>query len=133
MDILFLCHRIPYPPNKGDKIRSHALLTHLAKHHRVHVACFLDDPADLIYRDEVRQIAGGECIFVPLPTVKKWIGAARACVTGNPVTTSYLFSRGIGRWISHLTARIRIDRTVAYSSGMAPYVLKHPGLDPSRA
>jgi len=50
-DSLFLCHRLPYPPNKGDKIRSHALLCHLAKRGPVHLACFVDDAADLEYLD----------------------------------------------------------------------------------
>ena len=29
--LLFLCHRIPYPPDKGDKIRAWPLLRHLAR------------------------------------------------------------------------------------------------------
>ena len=45
-DLLLLIHRIPYPPNKGDKIRSYHLLKHLAQHYRVHLATFVDDPDD---------------------------------------------------------------------------------------
>ena len=47
MDILFLCHRIPYPPDKGDKIRSFHLLDHLAARHRVRLVAAADDPGDL--------------------------------------------------------------------------------------
>ena len=83
MEVLFLCHRLPYPPNKGDKIRSHALLTHLAKHHRVHLACFIDDPADFVHADTVRAIAGGECLFVPLHAATKWSRAAMALLKGR--------------------------------------------------
>ena len=43
-DALLLTHRIPYPPNKGDKIRSYHLLRHLARDWRVHLGCFVDDP-----------------------------------------------------------------------------------------
>ncbi len=43
-NILFLSHRLPYPPNKGDKIRSYALLKHLASLGTVHLGCFVDDP-----------------------------------------------------------------------------------------
>ena len=45
-DLLCLAHRIPYPPNKGDKIRSYHLLRHLAKTHRVFLGAFVDDPND---------------------------------------------------------------------------------------
>ena len=42
--ILFLAHRIPYPPNKGDKLRAYHLLNHWAKQHKVFLGCFVDDP-----------------------------------------------------------------------------------------
>ena len=45
-EILFLAHRIPFPPNRGDKIRSHHILRHLARMAPVHVACFADDEGD---------------------------------------------------------------------------------------
>ena len=45
-DLLLLIHRMPYPPNKGDKIRSYHLLKHLAQNDRVHLATFIDDADD---------------------------------------------------------------------------------------
>jgi len=60
---LFLCHRLPFPPNKGDKIRSYALLRHLAQRGPVHLACFVDEAEDLQYLDKVRELAGGRCYF----------------------------------------------------------------------
>ncbi|MDS4059854.1 MAG: sugar transferase, partial [Candidatus Contendobacter sp.] len=42
-DLLFLVHRLPYPPNKGDKVRSFHLLRHLAGHYRVWLGTFVDD------------------------------------------------------------------------------------------
>ena len=45
-NILYLVHRLPYPPNKGDKVRSYNLLKHLASQHRVFLGTFIDDPED---------------------------------------------------------------------------------------
>ena len=45
-NILYLVHRLPYPPNKGDKVRSYNLLKHLLKQHRVFLGTFIDDPED---------------------------------------------------------------------------------------
>ena len=45
-NLLYLVHRLPYPPNKGDKVRSFHLLKHLAARHRVFLGTFIDDPAD---------------------------------------------------------------------------------------
>ena len=44
--VLFLVHRIPYPPNKGDKIRSYHLLRYLSGRYRVFLGAFVDDPFD---------------------------------------------------------------------------------------
>ncbi|HJX58546.1 MAG TPA: sugar transferase, partial [Thiobacillus sp.] len=48
--LLFLAHRIPFPPNKGDKIRSFHLLRHLSTRYAIHLGAFVDDPDDWQYR-----------------------------------------------------------------------------------
>ena len=52
-NLLYLVHRLPYPPNKGDKVRSFNLLRHLASKHRVFLGTFIDDPQDEIYVDKL--------------------------------------------------------------------------------
>ena len=58
-NILYLVHRLPYPPNKGDKVRSYHLLKHLAARHRVFLGTFIDDPADEAHVDTVRALCAG--------------------------------------------------------------------------
>ena len=57
-DILFLAHRIPYPPDRGDKIRSWHMLQQLAKMGTVHLACFADDAGDAAHLASMRQSLG---------------------------------------------------------------------------
>jgi sugar transferase (PEP-CTERM/EpsH1 system associated) len=133
LDILYLCHRIPYPPDKGDKIRSHAVLKHLAKHHCVHVGCFVDDPADMAYAEDVRRLAGGECLFIRLTPASKILSAAWAIASGQSVTTAYFSSRAMTEWIKALQSKRAIDRTVVFCSAVAPYVLDNPSLDVDRS
>jgi polysaccharide biosynthesis protein PslH len=120
---LFLCHRLPFPPNKGDKIRSFALLKHLAEKGPVHVACFIDDPEDLKYRDEVRKLAGGKCLFVPINRAAKWARAASALFSGQPITTAYFASQMMSQWVKEILKTETIDNTVIFGSAMAPYLL----------
>ena len=54
-NLLYLVHRLPYPPNKGDKVRSYHLLKHLAARHRVFLGTFIDDPQDEAYVDKLPQ------------------------------------------------------------------------------
>lgn len=120
---LLLCHRLPFPPNKGDKIRSFALLKHLASRGPVHLACFLDDAADLRYCEEVRRIAGGKCLFVEVgPAARKW-RSVKAFLFGQPITTAVFSSRTMARWVKDILASERPDNTVIFGSAMAPYML----------
>jgi sugar transferase (PEP-CTERM/EpsH1 system associated) len=125
-DSLFLCHRLPYPPNKGDKIRSHALLCHLAKRGPVHLACFVDEAADFAYLDEVRKLAGGECYFAPLGKGAKAWRSLVGLATGKPLTTACFGSRPLQAWVDHILRARPISDVVIFGSAMAPYLLKAP-------
>lgn len=53
-DVLFLTQRLPHPPDKREKIRAHHLLHRLARRHRIHLGCFVDDPAEWARTETVR-------------------------------------------------------------------------------
>ena len=55
MKILFLTHRVPYPPNKGDKIRAFNILRYLSKRHSIWLASLCDDRDDLKYVANLRK------------------------------------------------------------------------------
>ncbi len=120
---LFLCHRLPYPPNKGDKIRSYALLRHLARRGPVHVACFVDDPEDWQYLDKVRELAGGDCYFEPLGRAAKAWRSLVGLATGKPLTTACFGSRRLQQWVDRTLRDRQIDNAVIFGSAMAPYLL----------
>jgi sugar transferase (PEP-CTERM/EpsH1 system associated) len=128
-DILFLSHRIPYPPNKGDKIRAHALVEHLAQTHTVHLGCFVDDPADFVHMDAVRRLAKGECLFVPLSRRVALARGLLGFIDGSPITTGYFGSGKIDAWVKHLIANRPIDRAFVFGSAMAPYLLRRREFD----
>ncbi len=132
MEVLFLSHRIPFPPNKGEKIRAHAVISHLAQNHTVHVGAFVDDPADLAYTDALRSLAGGECYLPELnPKLVYPMGLA-ALFRGGPITTSYFGSKGMEAWVSQLLAKRRIDCAYVFSSAMAPYLMHRREFDPGK-
>jgi sugar transferase (PEP-CTERM/EpsH1 system associated) len=123
VETLFLCHRLPFPPNKGDKIRSHAILTHLSSLGPVHVGCFIDDRNDLKYQADVRAMARGECHFVPLGAPAKWLRATSALALGRPITTSYFRSPALQQWVGRLLSTRKIENVVVFGSAMAPYLI----------
>ncbi|WP_294319816.1 TIGR03087 family PEP-CTERM/XrtA system glycosyltransferase [uncultured Sphingomonas sp.] len=119
-DILFLAHRVPYPPDRGDKVRSHHVLRHLSGLGRVHLASFADDPRDMGHEDALAQWCASVAV---LPRTK---GNARAAVealaSGRTVSEAAFDSAAMRATVAELLARRRYDAVYVYSSQMAQYL-----------
>ena len=125
--LLFLAHRLPYPPNKGDKVRSHHFLKHLAHRYRVFLGTFIDDPADWQHVAAVRALCAG----VQVQPLRRWAApasGAAALLRGEPFTLPYFRSRSLMHWVRGVVERERISRAFVFSSAMAQYVMDIPGL-----
>lgn len=120
MEILFLAHRIPFPPDKGDKIRSYRWLAALAARHAVHLGCFIDDAEDCAHVTQLRGLCAS-LHAVGLPRRKMALRAARGLVLGEALTVSVYRDPGLARWVEERLAAGRIDCILGYSSAMAGY------------
>lgn len=125
-DLLLLVHRLPYPPNKGDKIRSWHLLRHLAARYRVHLATFVDDPDDWRHVDHVRKLCASSH-FAPLNPRLARLRSLGALLSSRPMSLDYYRDRGTRHWVRQTLAARRIERIVVFSSPMAQYVQRHDG------
>jgi sugar transferase (PEP-CTERM/EpsH1 system associated) len=131
-DLLFLSHRIPFPPNKGDKIRAHAIITHLARHYKIHLACHIDDPDDLNHRATLEAMLGGECLFLPLHRPAALRRAVMSAACSRSLTEGYFDSPVMRRWIGDLLGRRPVRKALVFGSAMAPYILRQPKLNAAR-
>ncbi|MFT5312735.1 MAG: sugar transferase (PEP-CTERM/EpsH1 system associated) [Paraglaciecola sp.] len=119
--LLFLCHRIPFPPNKGDKIRSFNMLKALSQTFDVHLACFVDDPYDWQYADKLDKFCQQKLLLKQDKTIAK-IKGLQAFITGQPISIPYYFNRTLARWVDNTLAVNKIKNIFIYSSSMAQYV-----------
>ncbi len=122
-DVLFLCHRIPYPPDKGDKIRAWHMLRHLSQRHRVHLGCLTDHPADLAHLPVLR----AQCATVmcrPINRRRQVLHALSRWRPGRPLTVDYFHSSGLQTWVDRTRAATRLTHLFVFSSAMAPYVMR---------
>lgn len=119
--LLYLCHRIPYPPNKGDKIRSYHLLRFLREHYRVFLGAFIDDRQDWAYTTLLESLCEG-CCFVDLNPGKARIKSITGLFRGQPLTLPYYADAQMRRWVDATVAEQQIVRVMVYSSAMAQYV-----------
>jgi hypothetical protein len=119
MDILFLCHRIPFPPDKGDKIRAYHMLAHLAKRYRVHLGALVDDPADMCHAERLRGMISGECELVAQGAVAH-LKMAAAITRGEPLSVSYFGSGKLARWVERILRLHKIESAIVFSTAMTP-------------
>ena len=123
--LLFLAHRLPFPPNKGDKVRSYHFFRHLAARHRLFLGTFVDDPADWEHIETVRGLCAGMHVEALAPWTKRARSAA-GLLTGEAMTLPCFRSASLNKWVREVTARERITRAFAFSSPMAQYALDLP-------
>ena len=120
-ELMFLAHRIPYPPNKGDKIRSWNILKYLTQYYRVHLGCFIDDPADEIHRSTLEAICES-CKFVRLKPPLARLRSLSALISGSPLTLPYFWNSELAQWAHDQMEHRDIKRVFVFSSSMAQYV-----------
>jgi len=119
--LLYLVHRLPYPPNKGDKVRSYHLLKHLTQQHRVFLGTFIDDPADEAYLDTVRDLCPDLHVARIQPRAAK-LRSLAGLLTGQSLSQHYYQNAGLQTWVQRTLAENDIDAVVIFSSVMAQYI-----------
>jgi len=121
-NLLYLVHRLPFPPNKGDKVRSYHLLKHLSGKHRVFLGTFIDDPQDEAHVDTVRAMCPDLHIARLDPRIAK-LRSLTGLLTGQSLSECYYRDNGMRAWVHDILAKHNIDATVVFSSVMAQYAL----------
>lgn len=124
-DLLLLIHRIPYPPNKGDKIRSYHLLKHLSQQYRVHLATFVDDADDWQHVPKVEAMCASSH-FAPLNPTLARVRSLGALLKNRSLSLDYYRDASLERWVDATVARHDIARVLVFSSAMAQYADKYP-------
>ena len=123
MKILYLAHRIPYPPNKGDKIRSFNEIKYLSRRHEIHLACLADNPKDLKYECDLKKYCKTTNVIFINPKLAKLKSTIRLFST-KPLSICYFYSKRLQKAIDHLLSTHHFDCIFCFSSPMAEYIFR---------
>ncbi|GAA4643667.1 TIGR03087 family PEP-CTERM/XrtA system glycosyltransferase [Pontixanthobacter gangjinensis] len=119
-DILFLAHRMPFPPDRGDKIRSYNLLKALTDLAPVHVGCFGDTPGDFEHESELAAVCAS---YALLPRKKSMVRAgAEAVLSGKPVSLTAFEDVKLAHWVERTITEKNIQTIFVFSGQMGQYV-----------
>lgn len=119
-EILFLCHRVPFPPDRGDKIRSHHLLEALAKLAPVHVGTYAETAQDRAQESALAEGTASHLLIDRDMSLPK--AGLRAVVSGRPVSLPAFADARLSRWVAQTLATRDIDTIVIFSGQMGQYI-----------
>lgn len=120
MKILFIAHRVPYPPNKGEKLRAFWELRELSKRHTIDLFCFYDDDRDVAPANELSRYCRLR-YMEKLPFVESRLRALSGLLQGQPFSVAFFQSARMRKEIEAAIRSERYDRIVVFSSSMAQY------------
>lgn len=122
MKILYLAHRIPYPPNKGDKIRAFNEIRYLHRNHTVDVCCLIDNPRDKQYVEPLRKYCRTLSYATINAKIKKLYSVLSIPFSNKTCTEIYFHSALLQQQIDDLIEQNNYDLIFIYCSSMASYV-----------
>ncbi len=123
--LLFIAHRVPFPPNKGDRIRNFHVIRALSRHFKVHVVAFAEPDEPQWAPDGLLAVCESVDI-VPLPSGRTR-SLLKALLSGHSVSEAHYSRWPMACRIIELVSRHKIDLFWAGSSALAPYLLKLSG------
>jgi sugar transferase (PEP-CTERM/EpsH1 system associated) len=127
MNILYIAQRVPFPPNRGDKIASFNAIRYLGRKHSVFVAALADSYEELEHARELEKLGVQTDVALRRPLFAK-LSVLRALFTGAPLSVAYYHSAELGRKIARRAASVRFDVVITFSSSMGQYVDLVPGV-----
>lgn len=120
MNILFITHRFPFPPNRGGKIRPFQMIRHLSRNHSVTVASLAHSEQELREGAELSQHCD-KVIAEVLPSARRWRKAVLTLPTATPSSAAYFWSERLRSRILEQAARVRPDVVWVHCAFMAAY------------
>jgi sugar transferase (PEP-CTERM/EpsH1 system associated) len=125
MRVVFLTHRLPYAPNRGDRIRAHHLLRAVAARADVTLVSLVHDRDEEARAAEMRSFVS-DVITVRVTPVRSAGRAMAALMTKRPLTHALLGAPSMTAELDRIMATRRPDVILSYCSGMARYALEAP-------
>ena len=126
MKILFVCHRLPYPPNRGGKIRPFNMIRHLSKRHAVVVASLAESEHELREGADLKSYCD-DVIAEVLPVSTRWLQACKALFTKTPSSVAYFWSSRLHRRIQAKVRDSQFDVVMAHCAFVAQYIMHLDG------
>jgi sugar transferase (PEP-CTERM/EpsH1 system associated) len=119
-DILYLTHRVPYPPDKGDRIRTFHMLKFLSRWARVHLAALADEAVDEGLIATLRSYCARVAVVRLRAT--RWVRGLASLVRGRTLTEGAFWSPRLAATVDSWADEMRFSACLASASSLVPYL-----------
>ncbi|MBA6357452.1 MULTISPECIES: TIGR03087 family PEP-CTERM/XrtA system glycosyltransferase [unclassified Colwellia] len=126
MNIIFLAQRVPFPPNKGEKIRTFNQLKYLHDKHQVSICAPLEKDEDLSFFKTLSDEYCHNVYYSSLPN--KPVRLIKGLMTGKALSVANFYSDDLQIKLDHLLLKLEFDAVICTSSAMAEYIYKSKSL-----
>ncbi len=119
--VLYLTHRVPYPPDKGDRIRNYHLLRQLSAKCSVTLACLADEvvlPATILELERFANLTK----IVPVSKYRRWVRAGLSVLGGGSLSEGAFYESELMAWIVKQHRAEPFDAVVVSASSLVPYL-----------
>jgi sugar transferase (PEP-CTERM/EpsH1 system associated) len=123
--ILFLAQRVPYPPNRGDRITTWRLIERMRRSHEVACLAFAHEPEDFAAAKTLTE-RGIPTTAFPLDATRARVRSLPLLFTRTPLTLGVYGSRELAAEVARTIDRF--DLAYAYSSSMGVFLEPHAGI-----
>jgi polysaccharide biosynthesis protein PslH len=127
VNILYVTHRVPYPPDKGEKIRTFNQIRQLARKHTIHLFSLVDDPIDLPQAANLNKYCASVEIVNRSTAATIWF-AIVAFLRKDPLSVALFFQKMLGKLIRQKLTAERFDCIIVSCSSMAQYASSNSGI-----
>ena len=126
MRVLFLTHRLPYAPNRGDRLRAYHIVRTLVSHGaQIDVLSLVHDADELKQLERVRQL-GASATAVHIPRFRTYASGALRRSPVRPLTHALLTAPSFQEVARAIVRDHEPDVVLAYCSSMAKFALEPP-------
>jgi polysaccharide biosynthesis protein PslH len=124
--VLVLTHRLPYAPNRGDRIRSYHLLRILAAQHEIHLISLVHDEEEATHVGALAALGVASCRVAPVSRFRRRLAALGALAGTRPLTHVLLHSAALRPLVQHHVSDRPPDAVLATGTGMARFAFEPP-------
>jgi len=124
MNVIFLTHRLPYAPNRGDRNRAYHLMKEMSSFAKVSLFSLVTDDEEAAHKINVP--FAHDVTIARVPRIRNFVRGAASLLGSRPLTHSLLNAPGIPAMLDQIVSERKPDVVVAFCSGMTQFALQSP-------